>query len=287
LDYLPFGAERINQKTTAFDTRFTYTDQEKDAESGLLYYGARYYDPVIGRFTQMDPVIKDPTRKEFQIALVRPQALNGYAYAINNPLKITDPTGEWWKELFTGQQSFNSFAVEVGDAANYMYDNSTGWRLAMDHPIAAGAATGVVGGAVAYVGAAGLTYLSTNYLGGIGTACIAFCGNTNKVVEDVPKGFKVGETFGKLGTFIGEKPDIIAKTFNAHSADEAARRAVPTKAILETVRNPLVVLQQTEDKFLFLNRQAAVVITKAGEIVTTYSSRYFEKPIIDILNRAP
>ena len=95
MDYLPFGAERINQKTTAFDSRFTYTDQEKDAESGLLYYGARYYDPVIGRFTQMDPVIKDPTRKEFAIALQNPQLLNGYTYVANNPIKSIDKEGEF------------------------------------------------------------------------------------------------------------------------------------------------------------------------------------------------
>ena len=95
LDYLPFGAERVNQKTTAFDSHFTYTDQEKDAESGLLYYGARYYDPVIGRFTQMDPVVKDPTRKEFQVALANPQLLNGYSYVANNPIKSIDKEGEF------------------------------------------------------------------------------------------------------------------------------------------------------------------------------------------------
>ena len=37
MDYLPFGGERVNVKTGVFDARHTYTDQEKDAESGLLY----------------------------------------------------------------------------------------------------------------------------------------------------------------------------------------------------------------------------------------------------------
>ena len=50
LDYLPFGGERVNIKTGSFDSHFTFTDQEKDAESGLLYYGARPYHPIFIKF---------------------------------------------------------------------------------------------------------------------------------------------------------------------------------------------------------------------------------------------
>ncbi|MBI4359966.1 MAG: hypothetical protein HY564_02650 [Candidatus Jacksonbacteria bacterium] len=93
LDYLPFGSERVNVKTAGFDTHFTFTDQEKDAESGLLYYGARYYHPVLGRFTQPDPVIMNIGSKEFAVAMANPQLLNPYAYVGNNPLRYLDPTG--------------------------------------------------------------------------------------------------------------------------------------------------------------------------------------------------
>ena len=62
LDYLPFGVERVNESTSDFETRFTFTDQERDAESGLMYYGARYYNARIGRFTQADPVVVDTSR---------------------------------------------------------------------------------------------------------------------------------------------------------------------------------------------------------------------------------
>ena len=95
LDYLPFGSERVNVKYGAFETRFTYTDQERDDESGLMYYGARYYHPVIGRFTQPDPVITDIGRKEFALAMMSPQLMNGYSYVGNNPLKYTDENGEF------------------------------------------------------------------------------------------------------------------------------------------------------------------------------------------------
>jgi RHS repeat-associated protein len=78
ITYKPFG-EQLNET----DERYTYNGKELD-ETGLYYYGARYYDPVIGRFTSRDPLTG---KKE------SPQTLNRYAYCLNNPLKYTDPTG--------------------------------------------------------------------------------------------------------------------------------------------------------------------------------------------------
>jgi len=53
---------------------------------GLVYLRARYYDPDLGRFVSKDPVLG---------SLGIPQTLNRYAYVVNNPLKYTDPTGEF------------------------------------------------------------------------------------------------------------------------------------------------------------------------------------------------
>jgi RHS repeat-associated protein len=65
-------------------SKYLYTGQEKDQETNLHYYNARYYDPHIRRFTQPDDIIQN---------LYDPQYLNRYAYVRNNPLKYTDPTG--------------------------------------------------------------------------------------------------------------------------------------------------------------------------------------------------
>jgi len=90
IDYLPFGGERVNLREAGFESRFTFTDQEHDSESGLLYYGARYYDPHYGRFTQQDPALWYPKAE----VLADPQFLNIYSYGINNPVRFVDPTGE-------------------------------------------------------------------------------------------------------------------------------------------------------------------------------------------------
>jgi RHS repeat-associated protein len=65
-------------------TSYKFTGQRLDDSTGLYYYGARYYDAVIGRFVQADTIVPNPGN---------PQSLNRYSYVNNNPLKYTDPTG--------------------------------------------------------------------------------------------------------------------------------------------------------------------------------------------------
>ncbi len=63
-----------------------FTGKERDYESGLGldFFGARYFSGAQGRFTTPDPVAG---------SVFNPQSLNMYAYAWNNPLRYTDPTG--------------------------------------------------------------------------------------------------------------------------------------------------------------------------------------------------
>jgi RHS repeat-associated protein len=80
--YDPFGEVYTATGTLATDRRFT--GQRLD-ETGLYYYGARYYDPVTGRFVQPDILIPD---------LSLPQDLNRYTYVRNNPLFYVDNDGQ-------------------------------------------------------------------------------------------------------------------------------------------------------------------------------------------------
>jgi RHS repeat-associated protein len=118
-DYAPFGEELtagIDGRTTAqgFSTNQyptvtpdgtdqKFTGKERDAETGLDYFGARYNSSAEGRFTSPDPyeiVVqknKGKTQQEQQTLLnsfiSNPQALNKYAYGLNNPLKNIDVGG--------------------------------------------------------------------------------------------------------------------------------------------------------------------------------------------------
>lgn len=76
--YDSFG--RIVNETGTIENFYTYTARERDSESNLYYYRARYYSPSIGRFLQEDPV---------ELA----GGINLYNYVGNNPVNFTDPTG--------------------------------------------------------------------------------------------------------------------------------------------------------------------------------------------------
>ncbi len=91
-DYLPFGEEcTIGACATnpgvGTGQPLKFTGKERDAETGLDYFVARYYGSKIGRFTTTDPVMT------IQANLVDPQRWNRYAYARNNPLKYVDLDG--------------------------------------------------------------------------------------------------------------------------------------------------------------------------------------------------
>ncbi len=93
-DYFVFGDEidsSLNGRGTLYaptdNLRQRFTGQLRDSESGLDYFGARYYGAKTGRFTAVDPVY---TWKE---NLVDPQRWNRYAYVRNSPLRYVDPEG--------------------------------------------------------------------------------------------------------------------------------------------------------------------------------------------------
>ncbi len=126
--YRPYGA-RINMEPAAANQSRWYTGHPHDEDSGLTYAGARYYDPVVGRFMGVDPV---------GVGEGNVHSFNRYAYGNNNPYKFVDPDGEvaqaiaggFWGGLVdvatqgvliaTGVQesfSYTQFATSVGTGA--------------------------------------------------------------------------------------------------------------------------------------------------------------------------
>jgi len=87
MDYFPFGAIRIDNKTGTFAEQRKYIGQEYDADTGLNYLNARYYSATLARFISQDPVFWGKQN------LADPQNQNSYAYARNNPIAGSDPSG--------------------------------------------------------------------------------------------------------------------------------------------------------------------------------------------------
>jgi RHS repeat-associated protein len=94
-DYLPFGEELsggqgVRSTTPGYGTpdgvRQKFTSKERDVETGLDYFGARYFASTQGRFTSVDPMMASAK-------LSNPQTMNRYTYVVNNPLRYIDPNG--------------------------------------------------------------------------------------------------------------------------------------------------------------------------------------------------
>jgi len=66
--------------------RQQFTSKERDTETGLDYFGARYFASAHGRFTSPDPLLESGRP-------ARPQSWNRYSYVLNNPLRLIDPNG--------------------------------------------------------------------------------------------------------------------------------------------------------------------------------------------------
>ena len=102
-DYDVFG-EAVNEQG---DGDLKYNQKEKD-DTGLLYYGARYYNADTGRFITADTVKGEMTDSQSQ---------NLYVYVKNNPMKYVDPTGNKFrpKNYDSGLDAVNFMNELSGD----------------------------------------------------------------------------------------------------------------------------------------------------------------------------
>lgn len=83
-EYLPYGDSAKEQIHGFTDVDHQFSSKELDENTGLYYFGARYYNPGIGRFMSVDPA---------GIDITNPQSWNRYAYVRNNPYTYVDPDG--------------------------------------------------------------------------------------------------------------------------------------------------------------------------------------------------
>lgn len=93
-NYLPFGEEMVSQNTSSYNNVYRFSGKELDEETGLSYFGARYYNPKWSIWLSVDPLAE------------KFPAWSPYNFVFNNPIRFIDPDGmepeDHWKILKNG-----------------------------------------------------------------------------------------------------------------------------------------------------------------------------------------
>ena len=222
-DYLPFGEEcttgtcSSNPGLNGGQPR-KFTGKERDAETGLDYFGARYYGSKIGRFTTVDPKVN------LKASILNPQRWNRYAYGLNSPLRFNDPDGREVPVVVDGRMY--NMGLEGGPAMSRQ--EATGTAL-----LYGGAFLGAFGLAVAPVMPAAM--VEAQIAAG---SCVASPGCQN-AVRGMAEGMS-GAAPGSMGTVTAFESKAAARAaieaMNLHEAQAgAAMRAIQRATTTSTI----------------------------------------------------
>lgn len=131
--YGPYGA--ITRHTGQATSALLYDGQYTDAESGYQYLQARYYDPATGQFISADPDVTVTGQP--------------YAYALDSPVNVTDPSGQFALSLLGGAVGGGVGAIfgGLGYGASVLFGNEAFSSQNLRDSIETGFVGGAVGGA--------------------------------------------------------------------------------------------------------------------------------------------
>ena len=133
IEYVPFGEVFVEERNNIWNTPYLFNAKEFDEETGLYYYGARYYEPRLSLWMSVDPISNyDPLNSENFLdgqhngGIYNYANLNPYVYCYNRSTVYIDPNG---KQGFSGVifggliGGFTEYASIVG--SKMLFDNKT------------------------------------------------------------------------------------------------------------------------------------------------------------------
>jgi RHS repeat-associated protein len=121
VEYVPFGEVFIEERNNTWNTPYLFNAKELDEETGLYYYGARYYDARSSVWLSTDPLQEKYPN------------VSSYAYCVNNPVKFVDPDGKE-KIIYYLIPSLDSYhsSMYPDDGAIHIFTHSSSRILGLE-----------------------------------------------------------------------------------------------------------------------------------------------------------
>ena len=120
VSYKPYGEALVDEHATSFESPWKFNGKELDSKTGLYYYGARYYEPVLALWYGVDALTEKYT------------SVGGYVYCFSNPIHFIDPDGNaaHWVEGEDGTVYWDENAVsESTTKSGDKYLGQEGWEI--------------------------------------------------------------------------------------------------------------------------------------------------------------
>ena len=111
VQYFPFGETWVEETSSTEKLPYLFTSKELDEETGLYYFGARYYDPRTSVWQSTDPALPSQLSS---FGMYNPTRLGLYTYAAQRPTRLVDPDGRDFSDYLRG---LKDEAVAQGKAA--------------------------------------------------------------------------------------------------------------------------------------------------------------------------
>ena len=107
IEYVPFGEVFIEERNNTWNTPYLFNAKEFDEETGMYYYGARYYEPRLSLWVSTDPLGETAPH------------ITVYCYTANNPTILIDPDGKAWKPTKNEETGQNTGYEWINPAKSY------------------------------------------------------------------------------------------------------------------------------------------------------------------------
>ena len=241
---------------------YRYRGYYYDPEIGLYYVSSRYYDPEIGQWINEDnPMFLGVSGTALSYSL--------FTYCENNPVNCVDLTGY----AITPANVIGAIVgLVLGAVGGYFLSRFLADKIGLE-------------GWKRVVFIVGISAIISAAAGVIGYFIGPYIAKAFRALLNGLRGLfkpKIGTQLGRLGTLTRNTKPVI-KGLTKHGLQRMTQRGV-SKALAQKIINTGYAVAQGGGKVLFFTKEGVVMLTSAGQVVTAYSSEYFDEAMQAIVN---